>query len=136
MCESVAISSAMSVAVIGRLHVGRRSFDDLQLFVFVRIVDADVEHEPIQLGFRQRISPFLLDRVLRRQNEERLGQLMPRAADSDLIFLHRFEQRGLRFRRRAIDFVGQHDVGKDRPAEKFERRGCRSLCLPESLPCR
>ena len=38
--------------------------------------------------------------------------------DGDLIFLHRLQQRGLRFRRRAVDFVGQNDVGEDRPLQK------------------
>ncbi len=43
---------------------------------------------------------------------------MPHAADRDLPLLHRFQQRGLRFRRRAIDFVGQNHVGKQRPFQK------------------
>ena len=30
------------------------------------------------------------------------------------MLLHRLEQRRLRLRRRAVDFVGQHDVGEDR----------------------
>jgi hypothetical protein len=31
------------------------------------------------------------------------------------VFLHRFQQRGLRLGRRAVDFVGEHDVREDRP---------------------
>ena len=38
------------------------------------IIDLDVEHEAVQLGLGQRIGPFLLDRVLRGDGEERLGQ--------------------------------------------------------------
>ncbi len=38
----------------------------------------------------------------------------------DLPFLHRFEQRGLRLRRRAVDFVGEHDVREDRPVDEAE----------------
>ena len=41
-------------------------------------------------------------------------------ADRDLVFLHGLEQGGLGFGRGAVDFVGQHDVGKDRPADKAE----------------
>ena len=52
---------------------------------------------------------------------------MPLAADGDLLLLHRFEQRGLRFRRRAVDFVGQHDVGEQRPGQKAERARAGSL---------
>ena len=45
------------------------------------------------------------------------------------MLLHRLEQRGLRARRRAIDLVGQHDVGEDRPAHeaKAPRAGRRVL---------
>ena len=32
------------------------------------------------------------------------------AVDADLTFLHRFEQRRLRLRRRAVDLVGEHEV--------------------------
>jgi hypothetical protein len=31
------------------------------------------------------------------------------------VLLHRFEQRRLRLRRRAVDLVGEDDVGEDRP---------------------
>ena len=34
------------------------------------------------------------------------------------MFLHRFEQRSLRFRRRAVDFVRQNEAGKHRPAHE------------------
>ena len=37
---------------------------------------------------------------------------MPHAAHRDLTLLHRLQQRGLRLGRRAIDFVGQNDVGE------------------------
>ena len=35
--------------------------------------------------------------------------------DRDAVLLHRLEQRRLRLRRRAVDFVGEHDVREDRP---------------------
>ncbi len=35
-------------------------------------------------------------------------------ADCHLAFLHCFKQRALHFRRSAVDFVGQHEVGEDR----------------------
>ena len=34
------------------------------------------------------------------------------------MLLHRFEQRGLRLGRRAVDFVGEHDVREDRARRK------------------
>ena len=36
------------------------------------------------------------------------------AADGDLPLLHRLQQRRLHLRRRAVDLVGQQDVGEDR----------------------
>ena len=39
----------------------------------------------------------------------------------DAVFLHRFEHRGLRLWRGAIDFIGEHDVREDRPFGEFER---------------
>ena len=44
--------------------------------------------------------------------------LMPDAADRHLPLLHRFEQGGLRLGRRAVDFVGQDHVRKDRPRQE------------------
>ena len=39
------------------------------------------------------------------------------------LLLHRFEQAGLRLRRRAIDLVGQHDLGDDRTWPELELAG-------------
>ena len=40
---------------------------------------------------------------------------MANAGGGDLVFLHGLEQGGLGLGRRAVDFVGEDDVGKDRP---------------------
>ena len=48
--------------------------DDPELFFLLGIIDEDVEHEAVELRFGQRIGAFLLDRVLRGQHEERIGQ--------------------------------------------------------------
>ena len=45
---------------------------------------------------------------------------VPCLADRHLPFLHRFQQGRLRFRRRAVDFVGQDDVVKQRPLDEAE----------------
>ena len=42
------------------------------------------------------------------------------ALDRDLPFLHHLEQRGLRLGRRAVDFVGQQQIGEHRPAPRGE----------------
>ena len=97
-----------------RLENRRRRLDDHELFFFGRMVHHDVEHEAVQLRFRQRIRALELDRVLRREDVERLFELVGAALDGDAVFLHGFQQCGLRLGRRAVDFVGQHDVGENR----------------------
>ena len=61
---------------------------------------------------------LLFNWVLSRQHEEGIGERMPNAADGDLPLLHGFEHGGLRLGGRAVDFVGEHHVGEDRPWEK------------------
>ena len=92
------------------------------------IVDEDVEHEAVELGLGQRIGAFLLDRVLRGQHEERLGQRCRVPPDGDLVLLHRLQQRRLRLGRRAVDLVGQDHVGEDRALA-----GTGTRALPERL---
>src|SRR3712207_8454681 len=55
----------------------------------------DVEHEAIELGLGQRVGAFQLDRVLRRQHEERAFELVGAAGGGDVVLLHRLEQRRL-----------------------------------------
>ena len=95
-----------------------RLLRDLLFFGEVRIADVDFEHEPVLLSFRQSVRPFLLDGVLRGKHEKRIGQNVPRLSDGDLPFLHGFQQRGLSLRRRAVDFVGQDDVVKQRAVDE------------------
>ena len=84
------------------------------LFLGGRILDHDVEHEAIELGLRQRICAFLLDRILGGENEQRTVQGVTDAADRDLVFLHGLEQGGLSLGRRPVDLVGQENVREDR----------------------
>ena len=56
---------------------------------------------------------MVLVRVLRRDHEERVGELVRLAVDRDLALLHRLEEGGLRARGRTVDLVGQEDVRED-----------------------
>ena len=87
--------------------------DDLQLFIGGEVIEHGVEEEAIELGFGQRVSAFEFDGVLRGEHEERLGQTVARAAHGAGMLLHGFEQCGLRLGRRAIDLIGEQDVGED-----------------------
>ena len=79
-----------------------------------------LEHETIELGLGKLISALLLDGVLRRQNQERIGKFECLLADRDLPLLHRLQQRALHLRRRAVDFVRKDQIGKNRPELRAE----------------
>ena len=109
------MSSASTTGLTpSRWLVRGHAVQDLPLLLLRGVGDRQLEHEAVDLGLGQRIGAFLLDRVLRGQHQERLGQRIGLVADGDLPLLHRFEQRALHLGRRAVDFVGQDDVGEDR----------------------
>ena len=86
----------------------------------VRLVDFNIHQKTVQLGFRQIISTLVLNRVLGSHHHEQPRQEITLPAGADLPFGHRFQQRGLHLGRRAVDFVGQHQIGKNRPLAKLE----------------
>ena len=59
-----------------------------QLLVPARVGHLDVEHEAVELSLGQGISAFLLNRVLCRQDEERLGQMIGLRPGGYVMFLH------------------------------------------------
>ena len=98
-------------------HVGRdagvREPEHRHLALGVRVVEVDLEEEAVELRLGQREDALVLVRVLRRDDEERVGELVRAAVDGDGALLHRLEQRRLRPRRRAVDLVGEQDVRED-----------------------
>ena len=80
---------------------------------FFGITDIELEHEAVELRFRQLIGSFLFKRILRGQNQKRIGERIGLIADRYLPLLHGFQQGALNFRRRAIDFVGEDQVRKN-----------------------
>ena len=97
--------------------------EHLLLLVAAGIADPHLQHEPVELRLGQRVGALVLDRVLRREHEERLLQRVGGAADGDLVLLHRLEQRGLHLGRRAVDLVGEDDLGEERPLLDVEVLG-------------
>ena len=98
------------------LHlIGGRPSNYFHFLVFGQVINNHIEHETIQLRFRQWIGTFHLDRILSSQYEKGLGQQVPRSGNRDLIFLHSLQQGRLSLGRRTIDFVSQNHVGEDRP---------------------
>ena len=89
--------------------------EDPALDLLGGVVEHELEEEAVELRLRQRIRALVLDRVLRADDEERVGQRPRLALDRHLPLLHRLEQRGLGLRRRPVDLVREQDVGEDRP---------------------
>ena len=98
-----------------RAHAAVGKAQDGLLAGLVRVADVDAEEKAVELRLGQRVGALVLDRVLRRRDEERRRQRTGLAVDGDLALLHRLEERRLGLRRRAVDLVGEQHVRKDRP---------------------
>ena len=113
------------IDALGRRRVDAHAPDDLGFLAAGRVADEDLHQEAVALRLGQRVHALALDRVLRREHEERLGHRVGDAADRHVALGHHLEQRRLHLRRRAVDLVGEHDVGEDRAeldVERFLRR--------------
>ena len=97
-----------------RFDAGDVLTDDQFFFLFLRIVDDHFQHETVYLRFGQRISTFLLDRVLGCHYQEGFRQLIRVFADCHLTFLHGFQQCTLYFGRCTVNFIRQHKISEDR----------------------
>ena len=90
-------------------------------FLFFRgIHDFHLEHEPVDLGFGQRVGAFLLDGVLGGHDQKRVVEGIRGVANGHLAFLHGFEQGALHLCRGAVYFVGEYDVRKKRAFLRYE----------------
>ena len=109
------------------------ALDDGRELVAGRETDVQLEEEAIQLRLGQRVGAFELDRILRREHEERVRQRVADGAHGDRVLLHRFEQRRLRLGRRAVDLVGQDQVGEDRPGLELKGASRSVLRLQQDV---
>ena len=74
----------------------------------------------IQLRLWKRESPFIFDRILRGQHQERTGQIPRNPVHGHLLFLHRLQQGSLRTRCSAVDLIRQKDVHKNGTGIEFK----------------
>ena len=88
---------------------------DAQRRGVVGVADRGLDEKAVELRFGQLVGARLLDRVLRRDDEERATHLVWGAVDRHAPLFHDLEQRGLRLGARAVDLVADHDVRKHRP---------------------
>ena len=99
-----------------------RQVYDVHQFVKARVLNDELEHETVHLCFGKRIRTVLFDRVLRSKYEEGFVHLSRYTHNRYGVFLHGFEQCGLRFRGSTVDFVGKDDVAEDRTGLELEGR--------------
>ena len=72
--------------------------EDDDLLDRLGIAEAEPDHEPVELGLGQGERALVLDGVLGRDDEERIGHRVRDAVDRRLALLHALEQGGLRLR--------------------------------------
>ena len=104
---------------------GQDARDDRGLVLDARVVDEDLQQEAVDLRLGQRVGALGLDRVLRREDEERGRDRERLPADRHLLLLHDLQQRRLHLRGRAVDLVGEQQVAEDRAELGVERAGVR-----------
>ena len=97
-----------------RLHAEFTVFDDLLQRRGIVAADFEFEQKTVHLRFRQRIGAFQFDGVLGGEDKKRIRQHMGLAEHRDPAFLHRLQQGALRFRAGPVDFIRQHQIGKNR----------------------
>ena len=90
------------------------------LVVDLGVINANLEQEPVELGFGKRIRAFKLDRILRREDGKEPRQLVALSIDRDLVFFHAFQQSRLRPWRHAIDFIDEQQIREHRSLVKLE----------------
>ena len=80
----------------------------------------ELHGKPVHLRLGQRIRAAKLNGILRGDDKKQIGKIPPFALDAHLRLAHRFEQRRLRARRGAVDFVGEQNVREHRAFVKME----------------
>ena len=95
--------------------------EQLPLVARRRITELDLHEEAVELRLRQRKRADLVRWIARCDDEERCRQRVRGAVRGHLPFLHRFEQRALRLRRRAVDLVGEHELREHGPLWNSKR---------------
>jgi hypothetical protein len=122
--EALEVRDSQSLAHLG--HALQRAPDDGCLLAGARVVDEQLQQEAVDLRLGQRVGALGLDRVLRREHEERRGHGERLPADRDLALLHDLQQRRLHLRRRAVDLVREQEVAEHGPELDVEARGVRA----------
>ena len=116
--QRLAVDDRAQLGVVGRAVDA--TGEHVHLSLAARIPERRAQEEAVELRLGERIRPLVLDRVLRRDHEERRLEPMCRALDRRLALLHRLEERRLGLRRSTVDLVREEEVGEDRPRPELE----------------
>jgi hypothetical protein len=94
--------------------------EHLLLDALMGVANVQLHEEAVELSLGEGIGALGLDGVLRRDDEERLGERPRGPVRRDREVLHRLEQRGLGLGGRAVDLVGEEQLGEHRPLVEDE----------------
>ena len=127
LADHACIGDDLHAPILRRHRVAVRSVrgDDAAFLGGARIIDRLFKQEAVELRLGQRIDALLLDRILRRHHHEPIAKREAFAVDRHGALLHRLQQRRLRLGRGAVDFVGEQQIGENRPARQREGAGLK-----------
>lgn len=95
-------------------------FEHPEFFVFRGVTQTQADQKPVELGFGEREGSFVIDGVLRGDDQKRLVEFVGGSVNGHAMFGHRFEESGLSSGGGPVDFVRQKDLGEDRTRAEFE----------------
>ena len=98
--------------VKGIIHMAVAENVDATFVVGVAHADTDEEAVKLRIGEHRRTGRP--DRVLRGEDDKRVGQIIRLAVHGDLVLLHRFQQCGLRLAGGTVNFIRQQQIRHDR----------------------
>ena len=81
----------------------------------------------VALCFGEWICSIVFDRILGCNGEKRIGEPVFLPLNGNLAFVHRFQQRRLGSRGRAVDLVGKQQIGEDRTLTEGKRSLLRGI---------
>ena len=84
------------------------------------IAQRDAHEEAVELRLGERVRAEVLHGILRREDEERLGERPRDAVGGDRALVHRLQERRLRLRSRPVDLVGEEHRREHRARVELE----------------
>jgi len=109
------------------VRLGDRTLENSKCRRVVGVPDRRLHEKAVELGLRQAVRARLFDRILRRNDHERLADRMGNTVNRHPGLFHDLEQRCLGLRACPVYLIRKHDVGEYWSRMKLE--GARSLVV-------